>query len=136
MYWFWLSGTLTLSILLSIVTLPNSGRAAEFTVYSVYQHLDLGNENEKPQRDYYINMGTDQGVRKGSSVTVIKKVATYDAVSEKLYKEMAFPFARMKIIHAEPNLSVARVEKFLPVENVPAVNPQAVMVGDIVRLSE
>lgn len=133
---FWVSGALTLSILLSIVTLPNSGNAAEFTVYSVYQHLDLGNENEKPQKDYYINMGTEHGLRKGSIVTVIKRVPTYDAVSEKLYREMAFPYARMKIVHAEQNLSVARVEKFLPMETVPAVNPQAIMVGDIVRLSE
>lgn len=133
---FWMSGALTLTILLSIVTLPNSGRAAEFTVYSVYQHLDLGNENEKPQKDYYINMGTEHGIRKGSIVTVIKRVPTYDAVSEKLYREMAFPYAKLKIVHSEQNLSVGRVDKFLPIDNVPAVNPQAVMVGDIVRLSE
>ena len=133
---FWLSGALTLSILLSIVTLPNSGRAAEFTVYSVYQHLDMGNENEKPQKDFYINMGTEHGLRKGSTVTVIKRVPTYDAVSEKLYREMAFPYARLKIVHAEQSLSVGRIEKVYPIDSIPAVNPQAVMVGDIVRLSE
>jgi hypothetical protein len=133
---FWFSGALTLSILLSIVTLPNTGRAAEFTVYSVYQHLDMGNENEKPLKDFYINMGSEHGLRKGSIVTVIKRVPTYDAVSEKLYREMAFPYARLKIVHAEQNLAVGRIEKVLPQDNVPAVNPQAIMVGDIVRLAE
>ena len=120
----------------STFVVPRVGYPDDFTIYSVYQALDMGNPGEKPLRDYYVNMGTSQGLQVGSTLQVIRKTATYDLAAEKLYKDVAFPIAKLKVIHAENGASIARLESFLPPEKTPAITPRAVMVGDIVRLNE
>lgn len=106
----------------------------EPVVYSVYQSVPLGYENEMPRKDFYLNIGTTQGVRVGSEVEVIRKVATYDLVGKKLYKEITFPIGTLRVIHVEDQVSIARLDKMNPAEATPIQNPQAVMVGDYVRL--
>ncbi|OFZ85127.1 MAG: hypothetical protein A2603_07280 [Bdellovibrionales bacterium RIFOXYD1_FULL_55_31] len=116
--------------------LPSTGRSADFVVYSIYRGLDLGNPGEIPQKDYYINMGSTQGIRDGMILNVHRRISTYDLLSEKLYRDVTFPIARLKVIHTEGTAAIARLDKMLPVEKAPSVNPFAVVVGDIVRVAE
>ena len=127
--------TITIALVTAgIVTLlPLSAPADEFIVYSVYRSIDLGNPNDPPQRDYYINMGSSQGLASGGTVEVVRRTPTYDLTSQKLYKDVAFPIARLKVIHVEANAAIARLDKMLPNEKTPAISPRAVMVGDLVR---
>jgi hypothetical protein len=120
----------------SIIALPSESGAADFTVYSVYKALDLGNPGEIPQKDYYVNMGQSQGVHDGSILEVMRKISTYDLLSEKLYKDVTFPIARLKVIHAEGYAAIARLDKLASTEKTPAITPRAVMVGDYVRIAQ
>jgi hypothetical protein len=125
-----------LAVASSIVALPNKAGADDFTVYSVYNALNMGNPGEVPEKDYYVNMGKTQGVHEGSVLEVTRKVATYDLLSERLYKEVTFPIAKLRVIHTEGNAAIARLDKFLPPEKTPVTSPRAVMVGDYVKISE
>ncbi len=78
-------------------------------------------------------MGTAQGLRVGSVLEVQRKTPTYDLSNQKLYKDVSFPIARLKVIHAESNASIARLEKMLPADKTPVISPNAVMVGDFVN---
>ena len=121
-----------------IGTVPTTVAQAgqEFVIYSTYRGVDLGGEKENSPRDYYINMGSENGVRPGSVVEVWRKVPTYDLSSQKLYKDLTFPIARMKVIHVETNAAVARLDILYPPEKAPAMSPRAVMVGDQVRVGK
>jgi hypothetical protein len=92
--WLWMTLGV-LAVASSIVALPNKSSAADYTVYSVYKALDLGNPGETPEKDYYVNMGKTQGVHDGSVLEVTRKISTYDLLSEKLYKDVSFPIARL-----------------------------------------
>ena len=107
----------------------------DFVVYNVYKALDLGNPDETPRRDFYVNMGTSQGVHDGATLEVLRTVSTYDLKTEKLYKDVAFPIAHLKVIHVENNVAVARLDKMLPIDKTPSITPRAVMVGDHVRVA-
>lgn len=120
----------------SLTLTPTSGSSAEFVVYSVLRELDLGNPGEVAQKDFYVNMGKAQGVRDGSILTVKRRVSTYDLLSEKLYRDMVFEVGKLKVIHTESNAAVARMEKLLPSDKYPTVAPHAVVVGDLVEISE
>jgi hypothetical protein len=133
--WLWMTLGV-LAVASSIVALPNKSGADDFTVYSVYNALNLGNPGEIAEKDYYVNMGKSQGVHDGSVLEVTRKIATYDLLSERLYKEMSFPIAKLKVIHTEGNAAIARLDKFLPPDKTPVVSPRAVMVGDYVKISE
>lgn len=104
-------------------------------VYSVFKGIDLGNPNEMIQRDYFVNLGTNQGIRVGTVLEVARKSPSYDLTTEKLYKDLIFPFAQIKVIHAEKDASIARLEKLYPLERTPALTPRSVIVGDFVKIS-
>jgi hypothetical protein len=114
--------------------LPRPTGAADYVIYEVYKELDLGNVGEVPQKDFYVNMGTAQGVHPGTALKVYRRMSTYDLMSEKLYRDVSFPIARLKVIHAENNAAICRLEKMIP--ESPAYSPHAVMVGDLVEITE
>ncbi len=124
--------------LLLVIVLPFGSTKLEaapsdFVVYGVYTGLNMGFANEIPKKDFYVNLGLKHGVRIGTSLEVMRKVATYDAIGKKLYKDMVFPIARIKVIHSEDNASIARMEAMIPEERAPASTPRAILVGDMVR---
>lgn len=113
----------------------SSARADGFVVYSEYQALDMGNPGEKPPKDYYVNIGSSNGVHEGTELEVVRSIPTYDLLSERLYKDLRFPVATLKVIHAESSASIARLDKLMPPDNTPAVSYRGVMVGDTVRIN-
>lgn len=110
-----------------------SAQAAEYTIYGTYRPIDLGENGEPPPKDFYINMGANQGLGAGATLEVLRKVSTFDLESQRLYKDLFFPIATLKVIHVESNAAVARLDKLLPINETPAYSPQAIMVGDLVR---
>jgi hypothetical protein len=107
---------------------------SDFTVYSIYQGLNLGGLGEVTQRDLYVNMGSSQGLVTGARLQVYRHTPTFDLVSQQVYREVTFPIAVIKVIHVEPQVSIARLEKFLPVDETATISPKAVMVGDLVKV--
>jgi len=105
----------------------------ESMVYSVRTPLSLGNPGEKIEKDYYLNIGAQQGVRAGDRVNVLRRASSYDLLNKRLYTDVTFPIAQLKIIHVEGKASIARLEKILPQSETPTFDPPGVMVGDLVR---
>jgi hypothetical protein len=112
-------------------------QASDYIVYNVFRPLDLGEDESGGSRpkDFYVNMGSSNGVRSGTVLEVLRKVSTFDLSSQKLYKDVLLPVAKIKVIHVESNAAVARLEKLAPPELTPGISPRAVMVGDMVRLA-
>lgn len=109
----------------------------DYVVYSVYQAINMSNDpKDAPPKDYYINMGKQQGVHQGSILEVRRRVSTYDLVSEQLYRDLTVPVALVKVIHVEAVAAIARLQKLLPLQSTPMVAPRAILVGDLVRFSE
>lgn len=124
---------LVLTIVSGIVFSPSVIPAEDPIVYSVYKSLDMGNSNDPPQKDYYVNVGSAQGISIGTILEVIRRAPTYDLTNQKLYKDVAFPIAKLKVIHVESSAAIARLDKMNPIDRTPAITPRAVMVGDLVR---
>ena len=78
-------------------------------------------------------MGSNQGIKKGSVLDVYRKISSFDNLTERLVGDHVIPVGRIKIIHADEKTAIARVDKFVSVEQEPALLPLAVMIGDIVR---
>lgn len=127
-----------LALLLSVFWIESSvsseGTSSFFSVYSIYQGVHLGGSDEIPQKDYYINVGSAHGVKKGSVLEVMRKVVSYDLLETEHYQDLHFPIAFLRVIHAESRASIARLEKMLPIDKTPTLFPRAIMVGDWVRL--
>lgn len=120
----------------SFTFVPSALSADTAIIYSVYKGIDLGNPNEAVEKDFFVNLGTNQGISVGTVLEVARKSPSYDLTTEKLYKDLIFPFALIKVIHAEKDASIARMEKLYPADKTPVITPRSVIVGDFVRISK
>ena len=90
---------------------------------------------EVPRRDYYINLGTDSGIKKGSVLDVYRTVTTTDNINNRSSKSIQFVIARVRVIHADENISVGRIIEMLPPSDIPIAILNTVIVGDRVEIS-
>jgi len=131
----WL-GLLILALLVPVFIPGPALGANGFIVYGVQNNLNMGNPGESTYRDLYINMGSRNGIKVGSVVDVFRTAPTYDLVNKKLLKEVSFKIAKAKVIHVEDEVAIARLTQMNPPEQTPVAIPNAVMVGDPVRVGQ
>jgi hypothetical protein len=105
----------------------------DFQVLNVSTQLMMGDPGEKKRKDFTINAGTQQGIQSGSELTVFRRRPSYDLIRNRLYQDVTFPIAVIRVIHSEANVSIARLEKILPEDETPLLIPSSIMVGDLVR---
>jgi hypothetical protein len=109
--------------------------AEESTVYQVFRAVDLGESGVVPPKDIFINAGANQGIKKGTVLDVYRKISSFDNLTQKLAGDHMIPVVRIKVIHSDEKTAIARLDKFVSTEEEPALLPQAVMIGDVVRVS-
>jgi hypothetical protein len=117
-------------LLLSTLT----ARADDHQVFGVKSDFPM-TDAQVLYRDVYVNLGTNQGVKTGSSLDAFRSLTTVDEINQHVGKNISFKIAKLKVIHAEGDISVARVEKMLPPEQTPTGSFTNVMVGDTVEIS-
>jgi hypothetical protein len=113
-----------------------SAHAAEYNVYQVYRAIDLGETDQKPPKDIFINMGAEQGLKKGSVLDVYRRISSFDNMTQKHMGDHMIPVGKIKIIHTDDKTAIARADRFVSIDQEPALLPQAIMIGDVVRPAE
>lgn len=103
-------------------------------VFGVKSDFPLA-DDQKMFRDVYVNLGTSQGVKDGSLLDVFRTMTTVDEINQRVGRNITFKIARLKVIHAEGDVAVARVEKFLSPETIPTGTYTNVVVGDQVEIA-
>ena len=114
---------------------PARALGADYSVYEVFRAVDLGESDRPPPKEIFVNMGSNQGVKKGSVLDVYRKVVSFDNLSEKVGGEHMIPVGRIKVIHADEKTAIARVDRYVSLEQEVSLLPQTVMIGDLVRLA-
>ena len=107
--------------------------ADDYTVYQVYRPIDLGEGGAAPPKDIFVNIGADQGVHKGSMLDVYRRISSFDNLTQKHMGDHMIPVGKVRVIHVDEKTAIARADRFVSVEQEPALLPQAVMIGDVVR---
>lgn len=94
----------------------------------------MGDKADMPPMDYYLTLGKNHGIAIGTKIEVLRRQSSYDVPNRKLHKDLTYPIARLKVIHTENGASIARLETMTSIERRPSLVPNAVAIGDIVRV--
>jgi hypothetical protein len=121
---------MSLALFFSVVSVE----AREFSVYNVASALPMGDPGEVRTKDYYVNVGSHQGLKKGDRLEALRRIPSYDLIDQEFSRDLLFPIAVLKIIHLQSNAAICRLERMLPVQKRPSISPVDVMVGDYVRV--
>lgn len=121
-------------IVLAVLSIASSAFAADVTIFDARKSLSLS-DSEPSYRDFYLNGGTDAGLKAGMIFSVIRKLPLYDTYENRSPGDLVIRVGKIKIIHVQKNISVARLHSMLTRDNLPLLEDNFIMVGDKLDLA-
>ena len=112
----------------------HTANASNFLIYSVMQEVPMGDGIE-PKKNYYINIGKNQGTKIGSILDVYRTITQSDPYETKKRYDYNVKIGELKIIHQDDDASIAIIKSFKDGEETPVLDVQNFMIGDLVKVS-
>jgi hypothetical protein len=109
--------------------------AGDFVVTSVIRNFPM-TSGDPVYRDFYINAGKNNGLKNGVKLEAIRKIAAFDNVNNRIMGDTKVPIAKLKVIHVDETVSIARLLEYNSKEKAPLAGAEGVMVGDLVQVAE
>ncbi len=95
----------------------------------------MGYENEIIRKNYYINMGGAQGIKKDSIVDVFRIISVQNPYDNKKRVNYKVKIGELKVIHASPESSIAMINEYEKEDLTPIFDLPQFMVGDHVSIN-
>jgi hypothetical protein len=106
--------------------------AKDYVIYSISQDIPMGIEKEVLRKNYYIDMGKNQGVSKGSLLDVYRVVSVLDPYESKKRFNHKIKIGEVKVLHAEDGSSIGIMNKIESDDETPVFEIGKLMIGDVV----
>lgn len=115
--------------------LPLQAFSQQYFVFGISQDLPMGEENEIIRKNYFVNIGRDQGVYKGTTLNVFR-VMTVVHPRETIEKSnFQVKLGEIKIVHSESDRAVGIMKKLIPKKDSPQFDHYDFMLGDVVAVT-
>ncbi len=101
-------------------------------IIEIKRTLSLNND-KRHYKEFYINAGTNKGLKKNHVIPVVRRKSFYDPLLNKSIGDLWLPVGEVKVIHVGSNVSVARIYKVPERQNLPEVEYPTFMVGDRIQ---
>lgn len=108
--------------------------ARSYVIFSMSQDLPMGFENEVIRKNYYINMGSSQGVKKDTVLDVFRIISIQNPYDNKKRVNYKVKIGEMIVLHSSTDASIATVKEYEK-ENVPIFELNQFMIGDHVAVN-
>jgi hypothetical protein len=121
---------------LIIVTLliSQAVSARSFVIFSMAQDLPMGFENEVVRKNYYVNIGSAQGVKKDSILDVFRIVSVQNPYDNKKRVNYKVKIGELKVLNTTDDAAIAMVSEYEK-EDTPIFELNQFMVGDHVSIN-
>lgn len=123
----------TIFMLLLVFT-ASMAIAKDYAIYSIAQDFPMGNKDEVLKKNYYIDMGKNQGVSKGTTLDVYRVISVLDPYQNKKRYNHKVKIGQLKVLHAEETNAIAVLDKMEEDEQMPVLDVSSLMIGDLVNV--
>lgn len=123
-----------LLVLITSLIFSTSIFARSYVIFSMAQDLPMGLENEVVRKNYYINMGSGQGVKKDSILDVFRIVSVQNPYDNKKRVNYKVKIGELKVLHSSDEAAIAMVNEYEK-EDVPIFELNQFMIGDHVSIN-
>jgi hypothetical protein len=118
----------------TLISYSSTGFAKDYVIYSIAQDLPMGNKDEIIRKNFYIDMGKSQGVKKGSVLDVYRVVSVLDPYESKKRFNHRIKIGEVKVLHAEDTSAIGILNKVEENDETPIFEIGKMMIGDIVTV--
>jgi len=122
-------------IILSALTLPLSSWGRSYLIYSVAQDLPMGTDSQVIKKNFYVNMGSNQGVKKGTLLSVYRIISVLDPYENKRRTNFKVKIGELKVLHTNDEAAITITHKMNSDEESPVLDLDKFIVGDHVAVS-
>lgn len=120
-------------ILLLTMTLSQSIYARSYVIFSMAQDLSMGVQDEILKKNYYVNMGSSQGIKKDSVLDVFRVISVQNPYDNKKRVNYKVKVGELKVVHASEDACIASLKDY--VEDRPVLELDQFMIGDHVAIN-
>ncbi len=119
-------------IMVTLVFTASMAIAKDYVIYSISQDIPMGVEKETLRKNFYIDMGKNQGVVKGTILDVFRVVSVLDPYESKKRFNHKIKIGEVKVLHAEDGSSIGALNKIESEDDTPVFEIGKLMIGDVV----
>lgn len=125
-----------IKILLLIISLSFSisSFSRDHLIFSVAEDLPMGFDNEVLRRNYYVNIGKNQGVTRGTTLNVYRVVSKANPYDNKKRINYQIPIGQLEVLHSEDDSAVTSLKKLYKEVRDPIFEINNFMIGDHVSV--
>lgn len=102
-------------------------------IFSIAQDIPMGIQDEVRQKNFYVNMGSQQGLRPGVILGVYRTISRLDPFAENKRHRYQVKIGELEVLHAESDTAIAT---FAGMSKDPRIYTEinALMIGDRVQV--
>lgn len=120
--------------LLMILLVTPSVFARSYVIFSMAQDLAMGFENEVVKKNYYVNIGQGQGVKKDTILDVFRIISVQNPYDNKKRVNYKVKIGELKVLHASDEAAITVVSEYEK-EDLPVLELSQFMIGDHVAIN-
>lgn len=125
---------LAAGFILLIVLFAWESFAGEPQVIEVRRNIPLA-DDEPVYKDFYLNVGSDNGLKTNQIVTALRKFNIKDSTGTQSFGEVKIPVGQLKVLFVTNRMAIAREHnKVLSRQDYPMLEQTAIMSGDLIEL--
>lgn len=122
-------------ILICCLLISTNLFARDHVIYSVDEEIPMGFENEVSKRNYYVNIGSGQGVQKGTILDVYRIISLSNPYDNKKRVNYKVKIGELEVLHTEDQAAIAIQKALANTPNDPLFEISNFMIGDHVMVS-
>ena len=126
---FRLSGYVVGYVIATLLYSKSAYAISEMSIVDVKRNIPLA-DSDPTFRDYYLNAGTDHGLKRNMVVKVTRKVSMRDVTGTHTFGDLVIPVGYVKILFVQDKISVARDFEIFSRDEFPNIDHATVMIGD------
>lgn len=113
----------------------NFGYARDHVIYSISQDIPMGYDNEKIKKNFYLNMGQNQGVKEGTIIDVFRIISNINPYNDRKRINHKVKIGEIFILHADDEAAIGKLKSIHSDNNYPLFEVNGFMIGDHVTVS-
>ena len=126
--------TLQLVFTIGLGLLSHRAISKEYIIYSVAQDIPMGEENETINKNYYVNMGRNQGLDQGTVLDVYRVISRLDPYKTKQRYNYRVKIGELKVLHTEEDTAITMLSQIKPKSPKIFFEVPSLMIGDHVEV--
>jgi hypothetical protein len=125
-----------LQILMGLIFMftASMGFARDFIIFSIVQDLPMGYEQEVVNKNFYVNIGSKQGVSEGTTLDVFRTISRLDPYKRKQRYKYKIKIGELEVLHSENDTAIATLKESNVGKDLKVYDIGSFMVGDKVNV--